>query len=585
MGLDRQPSKGRPAGSSRPGQLAALRQDRDRFVALAFCNADVLFELDKAGQIVFAAGATKAMTGRTPAELKGLWLPDLAVAQDRKTLEQLLVNIQHGSRLDDIPVHFAGPRGPTPTLNLSGYHIKDLSAHSFLSLRMAPAAARIDTSGAARAAVSGVLTKGSFAEIASRAAQDAVAAGEECQLTLLNFGEIDDLRTRLDAEARSELAATIGAHLRASSLGGDMAGELDDSRYGVLHRIDVDVAAVSGEIERFATKLDPSGLGIKIDRATVEVDAAGLSENDTARALLHAINRYCEEVDDDFTIKSLSQSLSGLAEETVARIDQTKRIIAENDFQIAFQPICDLATRKVHHFEALVRVDQERTGTSQDQFIAFAEEVGVICDFDLAMVRSVLRWLENANQLGYKYVVAVNLSGRSLSTPSFVGSLLDLLNANAEQRGNVLFEVTETAKIGDLARTNEMIQGLRNAGHIVCLDDFGSGEAAFQYLGALDVDVVKIDGQFVRNAMAGRRGKALLRAMAGMCRDLGIITIAEMIEDESEANLVQSCGIIYGQGYLFGRPSPHISNFDPPAPVAFTADTAAAGPSSGSGRR
>ena len=569
MGLGRQQSGGKPNGAIPAGQIEVLRRERDRFVALAFCNADVLFELDQDGRIVFAAGATTVITGLSPDKLRGKRLAELAAVEHRKTLETLLTNIQSGDRLDNVAVRFAGPQGPTPVLNLSGYHIKDLSEHSFLSLRMAPPVFLPDTSNAERSSDTGVLTKGSFAEVAGKAAKDAAAAGEDCQLTLFNLGEIKALRARLDAEAQAELAATIGAQLRAKSLGGDTAGELDESRYGVLHRLDVDVAAVGNEIEAFATKLDPDGVGIRIGRSTIEVDAAGLSEKDTARALLHALNRYCDDADDTFTIKSLSESLSGLAEETVQRIEQTKRVIAENDFQIAFQPICDLATRKVHHFEALVRLDPARTGAPQDQFIAFAEEVGVICDFDLAMVGSVLRWLAKANQIGYKYVVAVNLSGRSLSTPSFVGSLLDLLAENATQRSNVVFEVTETAKIGDLACTNQVIQGLRGAGHLVCLDDFGAGEAAFQYLGALDVDVVKIDGQYVRNAMESRRGKALLRAMAGLCRDLGIVTIAEMIEDEQQAALVLGCGIVYGQGYLFGRPSLHISNFEAPAPVAF----------------
>ena len=580
MGLGQQPSGGKPNGASPAGQIEALRQDRDRFVALAFSNADVLVELDRTGQIVFAAGATTAITGKSPDKLRGKRLAELAVVEHRKTLETLLTNIQSGDRLDNVAVRFAGPQGPTPVLNLSGYHIKDLGDHSFLSLRMAPPPLRVDTGNAERSSDTGVLTKGSFAEVAGRAAKDAAAAGEDCQLTLFNLGEIEALRERLDAEARAELAATIGAQLRTKSLGGDTAGELDESRYGVLHRLDVDIGAVGDEIEAFASKLDPDGVGIKIGRSTVEVDAGGLSEKDTAKALLHALNRYCDAADDNFTIKSLSQSLRGLAEETVLRIDQTKRVIAETDFQIAFQPICDLATRKVHHFEALVRLDPARTGAPQDQFIAFAEEVGVICDFDLAMVGSVLRWLAKANQVGYKYVVAVNLSGRSLSTPSFVGSLLDLLAENATQRSNVVFEVTETAKIGDLACTNQVIQGLRGAGHLVCLDDFGAGEAAFQYLGALDVDVVKIDGQYVRNAMESHRGKALLRAMAGLCRDLGIVTIAEMIEDEQQAALVHGCGIVYGQGYLFGRPSLHISNFEAPAPVAFASHDDASGQTS-----
>jgi EAL domain-containing protein (putative c-di-GMP-specific phosphodiesterase class I) len=104
---------------------------------------------------------------------------------------------------------------------------------------------------------------------------------------------------------------------------------------------------------------------------------------------------------------------------------------------------------------------------------------------------------------------------------------------------------------------------LRDAGHKVCLDDFGAGASAFQYLRALDVDVVKIDGIYVRDALKMGKGKSFLKAMAGLCNDLGIVTVAEMIENANAVTFLRACGVAYGQGYLFGRPSEDISVFDP----------------------
>ncbi len=101
------------------------------------------------------------------------------------------------------------------------------------------------------------------------------------------------------------------------------------------------------------------------------------------------------------------------------------------------------------------------------------------------------------------------------------------------------------------------------------MDDFGAGVSAFKYLSALHVDVVKIDGAYVQEAAHNKRSKALLRAMAGMCRDLEVTTVAEMIEDERMARLVRECGIQYGQGYLYGRPSKTITEFKSPRPVEF----------------
>ena len=107
---------------------------------------------------------------------------------------------------------------------------------------------------------------------------------------------------------------------------------------------------------------------------------------------------------------------------------------------------------------------------------------------------------------------------------------------------------------------NVVIQRLRTTGHAVCLDDFGAGAAAFQYLRALEVDVVKIDGMYVREALQSQTGKPFLKAMAGLCRDLGVGVVAEMVEDKSVVSFLLECGIQFGQGILFGEPS---LDFDP----------------------
>ncbi len=127
----------------------------------------------------------------------------------------------------------------------------------------------------------------------------------------------------------------------------------------------------------------------------------------------------------------------------------------------------------------------------------------------------------------------------------------------------MLFEITESARMADLEMANRVIQSLRKAGHEVCLDDFGAGAASFQYLSALDVDVVKLDGSAVRNAQAGPKGRAFLTALASFCGSLAVNTIAEMVDSEDSLIFVKGCGVDYVQGYLFGRPSKQIKDFDP----------------------
>jgi len=250
-----------------------------------------------------------------------------------------------------------------------------------------------------------------------------------------------------------------------------------------------------------------------------------------------------------------------LVKETSERLPWFRDVTRDSRFDIAFQPIVSLRTRTIHYFEALARFDGKIEESPYDA-IAFAENAGVITDFDLAMAARVLEWLaENDDE---EAVIAVNVSGRSVANAAFVGALHGLLNQYDAIRSRIMFEVTESARIEDLRQANEVIQGLRAVGHKVCLDDFGAGSAALRYLHALDVDTVKIDGQYVRSAQARSRNRKFLKAVAGLCRDLGIATIAEMVENEDTAVMLAESNVDCGQGYKFGKPDFDINSFGLP---------------------
>lgn len=559
------------SGDSRQ-DVGDLRAERDRFVALAFCNADLLFELDTSGEITFAVGATKAFTGRNAEQLNGVRIAELVDETDRRKLDRLLRDARAGTRIDDAEITFATPSGQALVLTLSGFHMSDLGGHTYLSFRVRHANNPLDDGDAVRVEGMEVYDKGSFAEIATQALANAEAEGEDCQLTMIELGAYDELRDRLTEEAQTELTATMGSFFRANSLHGDLAGQLDDNRFGVVHSMHTDMTVLSEQIETYAREVDPTGTGISVESATIDVEKGAMSEADTAKALVYTINRFCDETAGEFTVRELTDSFTSLASETVEKRNKFVEMIQKGAFDVAFQPICDMKTGRPHHFEALVRFDHENFEASPFEFVTFAEEVGIICDFDLAMCRKVLGWLDDINGQGYRYMAAVNISGRSLSTPSFVQKLISLLEEFDAAREFILFEVTESAKLDDLEEADRIIQALRKAGHVVCLDDFGAGVSAFQYLSALHVDCVKIDGAYVLDAINNKRGKALLKAMASMCRDLGVTTVAEMIEEEEVADLVRECGIDYGQGYLYGRPNKLITAFQSPRPVSFTPD-------------
>jgi EAL domain-containing protein (putative c-di-GMP-specific phosphodiesterase class I) len=124
----------------------------------------------------------------------------------------------------------------------------------------------------------------------------------------------------------------------------------------------------------------------------------------------------------------------------------------------------------------------------------------------------------------------------------------------ARLKDRLLFEITESAALANLDLADERIQRLRRAGFKVCIDDFGAGAASLSYLRNLTVDIVKIDGQFIKSIGGGGRDAVFVRHLTALCKELKVTTIGEMVETEPVAEVLKNMSVDLGQGFLFGAP-------------------------------
>jgi EAL domain-containing protein (putative c-di-GMP-specific phosphodiesterase class I) len=279
-----------------------------------------------------------------------------------------------------------------------------------------------------------------------------------------------------------------------------------------------------------------------------------------AKGLYYALNKFRDADGETFSITELAANMSLLVDEAVTVVNNFKRVITRGEFFVALQPIIDLTKADIHHYEALVRFNA-KPGESPFKTITFAEETGLIHEFDLAMAKKVIDWLSKFPRNSDKYRVAVNVSGFSIGKPSYLDALMKLLQENIWTQGKLMFEITESSRMSDLESANNFIQSLRTRGYHVCLDDFGAGAASFQYLSVLEIDVVKVDGSAVKNAQRASKGRAFLSALTELCRRMKVETIAEMVDSAETLEFCRDCGFNYVQGYLFGKPSPDLKSF------------------------
>ncbi len=215
----------------------------------------------------------------------------------------------------------------------------------------------------------------------------------------------------------------------------------------------------------------------------------------------------------------------------------------------ARQPVVETRSGAVSHYEVLARFAGE---DSPIGLITAAERSGQISHLDYIMVSAAVQRLTESRDPAYR--LAVNISGESIQRIEVVRELCALICGHEFRRDRLILEVTESAQIHDIETAARSVSMLRDCGIGVSLDDFGAGAASFGYLRALEVDGLKFDGSFLQSPELNFRSLALMRNVARMCAELGIASVGERVETETERKLLLEAGVRYAQGYLFGAP-------------------------------
>ncbi|MGD1876493.1 MAG: EAL domain-containing protein [Kiloniellaceae bacterium] len=544
-----------------------LREQRDRFLAFAFAASDLLLEIGDDSLIRYAVGATNQLLGGPPQAVIGQGWLDIFVEGDRPLLVAKIGSLAPGKRCGPIlvsirtpaPVPVNGKRPPrrhapkTLKVVFNACRIPDHEDVIYCTLTVA----NIGLAKAARAQAArsdnGLLGRQAFEEAAAETLEAARAAGQDVEITFIEFVGAAGFRERLGSDRWQAFYADAGTVMRSGSVDSDAAGAITEDRFGIVHEAGADVGSeVRRQLAELARTFDPAGGGLEVEQATVAASVDELTSEEAAQALVYTINKMASKGTGNLGVNSLAVSFHEQVMETQDRITAFKTVVAANKFDFAFQPIVDLETRQTSHFEALTRFAH---GESPYQTIVFAENVGLIQDFDLACCKRAITFMaERADSTPVN--LAVNLSGLSLQNDVFVETLMGLLRKQSNLAGRLMFEATESSRMHDLERVSRVFNAMKGLGFSMCLDDFGAGAASFQYLRALEVDYVKIDGTYTRRLLSSDRDSLMLRNLCDLCADLNIKTIAEMVELDDQVDKLRSLGVHMGQGYLLGRPAP-----------------------------
>lgn len=396
----------------------------------------------------------------------------------------------------------------------------------------------------------GLLTRARFADEIDRAQRTGTG-------TLLVVAALPHTRggNEPDPEGDDQLATATAEVLRKLARPADPCGLVGRHEFGVLMQYTTIDNAVPIAVEildglrapRFTAAPDP----LQVHGGLVRYDSRDATGSldlliDAEAAWRRAKRRH--EV-----LHALRQTPSAEERQETCRA-RVRAAVARNRFVLYAQPLRSLDLNRITRHEILLRVlDDAGNALLPSTFLDIAEYVDEILLVDKWVVDNAMRFIGFGPQTSH---YQINISGRSISDSGLLDHIRRAAHREKVNPECVTFEITETALIGNLTEARRFAGGVRDLGCQLALDDFGTGYTTYTYLKYFPIDMVKIDGDFIHNLPNSPADQAIVRSLVQVCRDLGIRTAAEYVQDQATVELLRTYGVDFVQGYHIGKPEP-----------------------------
>ena len=560
------------------GLQIALTQSKQRFEDFAANSADWLWEVNERGRITYASPSVRQVMGYTPDDVAGMPLIDLLFDDVEDTVCELFAaRLARKEPFRDLSFWGKTKLGERVFIELAGVPVFD-ERKIFLGFRGVASdctASQEDRENMFRLAttdhLTGLLNRPRFKEELERAVTLAKRHSTEGMVLLIDLDRFKEINDTHGHEAGDEILVAITGMLRESVRSTDVLARLGGDEFAIImHNIPENEARAKIEklIERIARyALDYKGMKLTVTMSVGMVpypqedrgadDLLMASELAMYRAKDMGRNRLFMDTEDTGggTKDSVRAQLKG--------VERLRQCLDSNDFQLYYQPIVPGRAEEVPLFECLLRIfDEEGRMLSPALYIDAAEHFGIIQRLDLAVVRRAFETQVGLKQQKLTADFSVNLSCRSLGDKVFMEQVKKLVKEIKVDPARIIFEVTETmalhdpAQMRDIDDIKDFMVELKAFGFRFALDDFGTGFTSFKYLKVLPVDLVKIDGEYIKDLVDVPEDRMFVESMVSLCRGLGILTVAEFVENEAVTRAILELGIDYGQGWHFGKPLP-----------------------------
>ena len=388
------------------------------------------------------------------------------------------------------------------------------------------------------------------------AVRNAERSGDSYGFVLAAMDNLDVVNDAYGFEVADQVISAVGKRLKSAMRGDDLIGRYAGNKFGlILHNCsEYDIAVAA---ERFLDVV--RGSVIKTEKGPVwaTISLGGCLMAKYAKSVQEVMVRAEEALADAkrrptdcFVQYKPSKRRASVRERNVSCAAEIVSALKQNQFVLAFQPIIDSRTREVHMYEGLLRLlGEDDKALSAGHLLPVAEKLGLIRLIDRRVLEMGIATLEENPDL----YLSLNISGITATDARWFEQIVDYISQHSAVAERLTLEITETVALFDLEEIVRFVARLRELGCRVAIDDFGAGYTSFRNLQLLNVDIVKLDGSFCESLSESPDNQYFVQTLVGMANRFDLEIVAEWVQSEEDARLLESWGVTLLQGNHFGE--------------------------------
>ena len=380
---------------------------------------------------------------------------------------------------------------------------------------------------------------------------------QSCGFMMISVNNLAVINDTFGMSTGDEAIAEVARRIRAKLRGGDIIGRYSTNKFGVI-MLNCGPGAVRIAAERFLKAVRDTTIKTSAGQLSATISIGGVVIPDQANAVQDAVNFALRALDEARARRVdcfvLYEPVPGgetarVRNRTIA--DNVISALDDNRMRLVLQPMVSAKTGKADIYECLLRMEKpDGQLVSAGEFVPVAEQLGLSRLIDRRALELTIDLLKKHPRL----VLSLNVSGLTCADKEWISALARLTGRRKEILKRLVVEITETVAIDDLDQTINFVDTLKEFGSRVAIDDFGAGYTSFKNLKLLNVDIVKIDGVFVKNLANDTSDQIFIKTMIDLARTFGMETVAEWVSDEHSVKYLTEAGITYMQGFYYGMP-------------------------------